>query len=572
MVGEKGYWDRSQQRRAWTQQSSVNRRRALQGLALGTAGLTAGIVLGCGGEGKPAATTATAQPKRGGVLFHQNAHETQGRILDPHRSTRLAAQGFRLMYQGLLSYHPLTYREGPELAEKWEQPSPTEYILTLRPGVKWQNRPPVNGRALTVEDIVWSMERARTNDPAFQNRSLLEGMVKLEAVDQSRIRIATNEPDAAFLFKLAADGLTIMAREAVEKADKFATAAEVVGTGPFMITSVEENVGAEYVRNPDYWKPGLPYLDGIRTKHFGTDQLAFAAFLAGQLDITRVPGTEAKTFVQRQGKDYQPAWFPSDAVGAIQMNTRIGPTVDARVRRGLRLLIDHEEFLTGWAEIWAGRGRNGSILATAFEPWDLTHEEYYNYLEWKQPKTEAIREGLAALSAAGFTSSNPLRIEIIGQVNNRGDQSEAAQVLLLDQYRRFSQGVVEPTYRILDAAAAQTVRNQRSYHYFVGGGTGGLIIDPDAVFTPTYKTGGSRNTTGLSDPRLDAMIDKQRTIFNFEERKAAVREIILYMMGDGPVVHYAIDYILSATKPTVRNYFPEYYLQGSQYDQVWLDT
>jgi hypothetical protein len=67
------------------------------------------------------------------------------------------------------------------------------------------------------------------------------------------------------------------------------------------------------------------------------------------------------------------------------------------------------------------------------------------------------------------------------------------------------------------------------------------------------------------------MIDKQRAIFNFEERKKAVQDVILYMMQDGPVTHYAIDYYLSATKPTVRNYLAEYYLQGSQYDDVWLD-
>jgi peptide/nickel transport system substrate-binding protein len=505
------------------------------------------------------------------VLTHQNGHETQGRVLDPHISTRLAAQGFRLMYQGLLGYHPLTYREGPELAQKWEQPSQTDYIFTLESGVKWQNRPPVNGRELVAEDIVYSLNRARTNNPNFQSRSLLGDVTKLEAVDKSTIRISTSTPDASFLFKCAADGLTTMAREAVEKADKFATAQEVVGTGPYMITSVQENVGAEYVRNPDYWRAGKPYLDGMRTKHFGNDQLAFAAFLGGELDVSRVPGNDAKGYIDKQGKDYTPFWFPSDAVGAIQMNTKLGPTTDARVRRGLRMLIDHQEFLGGWAEIFSGKGRYGSILSTAFEAWDFTHEQYSNFLEWKQPKTDAIREGLSLLSAAGYTRDAPLKLEVTGQVNNRGDPSESAHVLLIDQYKRNSSGAVDPTYRILDAAAAQTVRNQKSYHYFVGGGTGGLIIDPDAVFTPTYYTGGSRNTTGLSDSRLDAMIDKHRAIFNFEERKKAVQEVITYMMQDGPVVHYAIDYYLSAVKPQVRNYLAEYYLQGQQYDDVWLD-
>ncbi|HXG35806.1 MAG TPA: ABC transporter substrate-binding protein, partial [Dehalococcoidia bacterium] len=291
MVQEKGYW---------TQQ--LSRRRALRGAALTGAGLTAATLIGCGGRQEtPAATQAVQQPKRGGILTHQNAHETQGRPLDPHRSTRTAAQGFRLFYQSLLRYHPETYVEGPELAQQWEQPSELEYIFTLQPGVHWHNKPPANGRALTIDDVVFSLNRARTRHPEFQSRSLLEGVERLEAVDASHLRITVKEPDAPFLFKLAADGLTIMAPEVVEKADKFTTAAEVVGTGPFIMTSVQEGVGAEYVRNPAYWKPGLPYLDGLRTKHFANDQLAYAAFLGGELDVSGLPGNEVKNYLERQG-------------------------------------------------------------------------------------------------------------------------------------------------------------------------------------------------------------------------------------------------------------------------------
>ena len=38
-----------------------------------------------------------------------------------------------------------------------------------------------------------------------------------------------------------------------------------VGTGPFKFVEFKPNESIKVVRNPDYWKPGRPYLDGIET-------------------------------------------------------------------------------------------------------------------------------------------------------------------------------------------------------------------------------------------------------------------------------------------------------------------
>ena len=74
-----------------------------------------------------------------------------------------------------------------------------------------------------------------------------------------------------------------------------------VGTGAFILQSSDET-GATCVRNPNYWRPGLPYLDGIRDAVFQDDASAWAAFLVGQLDTNYVPGTEAKKLFAEQAK------------------------------------------------------------------------------------------------------------------------------------------------------------------------------------------------------------------------------------------------------------------------------
>ena len=86
------------------------------------------------------------------------------------------------------------------------------------------------------------------------------------------------------------------------------------------------------------------------------------------------------------------------------------PLDDARVTRALRLLVDHDEFLTGWVVDWYGRGRHGGVLRIGARPWDFTHDEYSQMLEWKKPKDDAAKEAISLLSAAGYTKDNPLTI------------------------------------------------------------------------------------------------------------------------------------------------------------------
>ena len=127
------------------------------------------------------------QPRRGGTLNYAGAaagsYNNRGVPLDPNTSAQFGAKSFSLYDERLLGYDPQTYAVQPELAQKWEQPSPTEYVFSLQPNVKWQNKAPVNGRALKVEGILCSLERARTNDPRFISRSLLSFVDRVEAFE-----------------------------------------------------------------------------------------------------------------------------------------------------------------------------------------------------------------------------------------------------------------------------------------------------------------------------------------------------------------------------------------------------
>jgi peptide/nickel transport system substrate-binding protein len=564
MTEECGFW----------QQRRLTRRRALQGIAIGGAGVATLSLLACtsGSPGAPSTGRSSIgnEPKRGGTLTHQNGYETLGQPFDSHVGPPVATNGFRLFYQGLLGYNLRTFVAEAELAQKWEQPSQNEYIFTLQPNVKWQNKPPANGRPLTVEDVVFSLERVRTNDPRFISRSLLNSVDKIEAVDSSRVRITTRSPDATTLDKLAADATIVMNPEVVERAGKFSTAESAVGTGAFLLQTVEEGVGATYSPNPDYWKPGRPYLAGFRTRHFVDDQAAYAAFLAGQVDIARIPGVEVKAYIARQGSGYQPDWFKDNTFIMGVPNTKAKPVDDPRVRRALRLLQDYDEWRTAWAEVWFGQGRHGSILPTNLESWDLSEDEYGKLIFWKQPKDDAVKEALSLLSAAGYSRENPLKFELA--VQGPTPFVVAAAQLMQAQWRRLGQGVVDASpLKEHTTVQADTVSANRQFTYFVRG-LAGQAPEPDAYLSQLYRTGGSRNYGDFSDAKADELIDRQRTVFDLQQRKAVIRELVLYMIDNGPNILGSNRYFLNSVNPKVRDFAPEFYMNGRQYEWVWLDA
>lgn len=561
------------ERQGWaglSRSGAFSRRALLRGSGL----VATAAVLGCGRRTPSSAAPrqAARQPKRGGTLSYAggragSSYDTQGLAFEPYMTVPFPAKSFTLFYERLLAYNPRTYALEPEIARAWEQPSQTEYVFHLQPNVRWQQKPPVNGRLLTADDVTFSLERARTDDPRYPSRSLLALVDTIASPDKATVRITTRAPDASALFKLGAENVAITAPEVYQKFSKLSTADSVVGTGPFVMTSEEENVGAQYARNPNYWKAGLPYLDAFQTRAFTDPLAAWAAFKADQLDVALVPPSEIKQYIAQQGPGYSPDWFADDTTFSLMIpNTSAAPMNDARVTRALRLLVDHDELMTAWAEAQYGRGTLGSIFPTAMSAWDLTQDEYRSHLEWKQPKDEAAKEAVSLLSAAGFSKEKPLRFSI---EYSAGIQQSAAVQLLQAQWKRWSQGIVDTDGKGDPVAVGSSVRAQGAFTYAHVGFSAGPA-DPDTWLSSAFRTGGSSNYSRLSDPKLDAMIDKQRGVFDGAQRKAAVRDIVLYMIDNAPVTIGSNLYWLQAAKPKLQGFAPCNTLNGRIYGSVWF--
>jgi ABC-type transport system substrate-binding protein len=232
-------------------------------------------------------------------------------------------------------------------------------------------------------------------------------------------------------------------------------------------------------------------------------------------------------------------------------------------------MIDHDEWLKAWSEVYFGGSYYASFFAPALDTWDLPQEEFKKSIFFKQPKDDAAKEAISLLNAAGYNQQNPLKFEIMG----RGDtpDGQASAQLLQAQWRRFSGGIVDTQLRMLESAAYQAARGSRDYTYSAMS-QAASFVEPDAWFKQCYKTNATRNYFGNSDPQLDKMIDDQGRIFDSRQRKAAILDTLRYMLDKSPGIVAAGYYWLNATKPNVRGFKPEVQPQGQAYENIWLDS
>jgi peptide/nickel transport system substrate-binding protein len=170
------------------------------------------------------------------------------------------------------------------LAERWEAPDDTTYLFYLRQGVKWHNKPPVNGRELVAEDVKFTVDRFLT-EQGNPERQLLESVDRLEVVDRYTVKFLIKEPFVWLLDILAsAICMWVIAPEVAAKYGDLKKVETAIGTGPFLLERYEPNVKTVFKRNPDYFRPGLPYVDGVEWLVVEDESTGLAMYRTGQID------------------------------------------------------------------------------------------------------------------------------------------------------------------------------------------------------------------------------------------------------------------------------------------------
>jgi peptide/nickel transport system substrate-binding protein len=171
----------------------VSRRELLQ------AGLVAGATLSAWPLYGPQALWGgeAGTPKRGGILRmrgwdppHFDAHLT----INNYTNYLLSFTHSRLVRHKVgADVQPGTFTVEPDVAERWEALDDTTYVFHLRQGVKWHNKPPLNGRELMAEDVKFTYDRFLT-ERSNANRFLLDPVARVEVMDRYTVKFLLKEP------------------------------------------------------------------------------------------------------------------------------------------------------------------------------------------------------------------------------------------------------------------------------------------------------------------------------------------------------------------------------------------
>jgi peptide/nickel transport system substrate-binding protein len=532
------------------------------------AGLAAGATLSTWSLARPRALWGeeTGPPKRGGILRVRGRDPVH---FDPHLTRNVMTHtALSFVYSKLLRHKvgpdvcPGTFIVEPDLAERWEAPDDTTYIFYLRQGVKWHNKPPVNGRELVAEDVKFTFDRFLT-EKGNPERQLLDSVDRVEVVDRYAVKFLLKEPFVWLLDILAnAMMMWIIAPEVVEKYGDLKKVETAIGTGPFLLERYEPNVKSVFTRNPDYFRRGLPYVDGVEWLVVQDESTGLAMYRTGQLDAGPGPNWDVRQPDLESLTQSHPHLHYQDMQSITQttiwMRTDHPPFTDVRVRRAISHAIDRQGIIEA---VWM-RGALSSGVAPGLAEWSLPIEQlgegakYYRY----DPK-----EARRLLAEAGYPKGFKTTLTATGGYGR--DLIDAVQMVLRD----LKEVGIEAELKLQEYGAYQATTGQGKFEGMAMGPYG-VGWEPDSALYGPYTPDYPRNRGHVNDPKLAAMVKEQRQIKDPEARKQLIYDIQRYAAEQQYYVYLSSQVITASWQPYLKNFAPNLTFDfGSRIAVTWLD-
>ena len=398
----------------------------------------------------------------------------------------------------------------PLLAESWNFLDPTTVEVKLRQGVRFQNVPPVNGREMVADDVVFSWRRMfDLGDQA----TLASSITSMEAVDKYTVRLKADKPIPLIAQQLFGwRSAVIIAKEAAGEGGGFDQRENIIGTGPFILTEYTPGVGYKAEKHTDYRVEGRPYLDGLRLPIIRDQATRIAAVQVGDLDfMEEVQLGEREGLIGHQA----PVRFVECTGGSthsIWMRHDLPPFDDVRVRRAMSMALNREAVVEGLLKGYgAVTGLAPPDIKGALKPQDFPTE----VRQYLQHNPEGSRRLLAE---AGYPDG--LDVSAFGTLQHGGFRTlmyealpgmvkEAGFNMVLDPRTRaeYSLGVNDRVWR--EAAVLSL---------------GGFPLE-DMVSMPHSQNVPNRNRGAINDPETDRLIDQMLSTVDPEERLKIVGQI-----------------------------------------------
>lgn len=447
-------------------------------------------------------------------------------------------QVFGMMYETLLSADTVTMEFTPYLARQWTiSDDKLTYTFELDPAAMWSD-----GRPITAEDVKWTFDQVMDPKNATGASKVMLGVFDSpEILGPRTVRFRAKQSHWRNLNALGF--FEIMPKHAFEGQDfnrlDFDTP---VVSGPYVLSGVKEQIEIRLTRRRDWWADSKPStrntmnIDTVLFRYYSSNENAFEAFKKGLVDVyaiytARIWANETigekfdkNWIVKRRVRNHEPIGFQGFA-----MNMRRPPFDDLRVRKAMAHLIDRETM-------------NRTMMFSSY----FLHRSYFEDLyDAAHPcKNEMfgfdIPRAKELLREAGYTPNPQTGIlEKEGRPFSfrfltRDGNADKFLALCSSAFRE-----VGIDMKIERKDFASWMRDMDAYNFDVTWASwgGALFRDPESMwFSKEADRPSGNNVTGFKDPRVDALIEKQKTVFSITERNAIYREIDALVAAAVPYV------------------------------------
>jgi peptide/nickel transport system substrate-binding protein len=305
----------------------LNRRKALRTLAA-----TGAASLIVPGFSELAFGAAAETPKRGGRIRVALQNQSLMDSLDPAKGTHTGDYSRAYMFYSGLTELDADFKTQNALADKFESDDFTKWTVTLKKDVHFHD-----GKPLTADDVVFSLSRHKDPATASKAKSIADGFASIKAIGPQQVEIMLTEPNVDLPTLLAIPHMVIVAANTTDFS-------KGNGTGPFVckeFTPAQRCIGT---RNPNFWKPGKPYLDEVEVIGIVDDAARTNALLAGDVqlisplparDVDRVKQTGKATILES----------PSQLYSDLALRQDMQPTSSADFNEGIKYLHDRQRIV-----------------------------------------------------------------------------------------------------------------------------------------------------------------------------------------------------------------------------------
>jgi len=530
------------------------------GFSLRAAAAAVALLIAISGSG-----TGFAQ-KRGGILkmYSPDSPPTMSILEEATLTSQAPMMG---VFNNLVMFDQHVKQDSlksivPDLATGWSwNEDGTEVTFPLRQGVRWHD-----GKPFTAADVVctWDllMEKSQEKLRFNPRKSFYKNLDQVTVNGDYEVTFHLKRPQPAFVMLLASGFSAIYPCDVPPAQMR----QHPIGTGPFKFVEFKPNEDIKVARNPDYWKPGLPYLDGIEYKIIRNPATAVLAFVSGQVDMTfpfnlTIPLLKD---VRNQVPQAICEVTPSGGVNRHVLVNRTAPPFDNRdLRRAMALSIDRKAFIDILTE---GQGEIGGVLQPPPEglwgmPPDLLKTlSGYDPDVWKN-RTEARQ----IMEKLGYGPNHRLPIKV--STRDLPVYRDPA-VILIDQLKQV---YIDGELEMIDLSRYFPKIMRKEFTVGLNLQTSGP--DPDPILDLFYGCGSSLNWDGYCNPEVDKLIAQQSQEADEARRKQLVWKIERELAEDvaRPIIFY--ERAATCWQPYVKGQtmMVNSIFNGNRREDVWLD-